>query len=293
MDNQVDKIAAALSKAQGEMKAAVLSKTAMIKSDRGSYQYSYADLNDVWSAIREPFAKNGLSVSQIEGAEYKNEEYIDKYDNKTKIRGVAIVSVTTLLMHESGQTLQSTLSLKAADDTPQKVGSAITYCRRYGLSGMAGVSCDSDDDGNQAQGQDAQIGPKTSGKAPVATARPPLATAPVNRDDEVTAPNAAAEAEFDKMCPPQNGKAVAGSTPPPMTDVDRGRAGLIGMEAFEALKKLLVEKKIGQKAWKTWLRAAHGFGGIAEITVAKYAEIVGEVNNKTEVIAKFVTEEAK
>lgn len=52
------------------------------------------------------------------------------------------------LRHESGETLEATFPIKATD--PQKVGSEITYYRRYALAALTGVVADEDDDGNTA-----------------------------------------------------------------------------------------------------------------------------------------------
>ena len=68
------------------------------------------------------------------------------------------VTVTTLLMHSSGEWLASDLTVTADKGTAQGIGSAITYARRYGLSSVVGVAPgddiadEGDDDGNAASG---------------------------------------------------------------------------------------------------------------------------------------------
>lgn len=52
------------------------------------------------------------------------------------------------LLHTSGETL--TASFPITETNPQKVGSAISYYRRYGLAALTGVVADTDDDGNAA-----------------------------------------------------------------------------------------------------------------------------------------------
>lgn len=52
------------------------------------------------------------------------------------------------LIHASGASL--TASFPIAETNPQKVGSAITYYRRYALASMTGIVADLDDDGNAA-----------------------------------------------------------------------------------------------------------------------------------------------
>lgn len=59
--------------------------------------------------------------------------------------------LTTLLMHtESGEFIQTEYDLNAMQNTPQGIGSAITYARRYSLTATLGLNIDEDDDGNAA-----------------------------------------------------------------------------------------------------------------------------------------------
>ncbi len=52
------------------------------------------------------------------------------------------------LLHESGEKLSA--SFPITETNPQKVGSAVTYFRRYALAALTGVVADADDDGNTA-----------------------------------------------------------------------------------------------------------------------------------------------
>jgi hypothetical protein len=61
----------------------------------------------------------------------------------------ARVTVTTILAHSSGEFISEALTMTAAQNTPQGVGSTITYGRRYGLASMVGIAPE-DDDGNAA-----------------------------------------------------------------------------------------------------------------------------------------------
>ena len=101
------------------------------------FKSKYAELADVLDAVREPLNNNGFSVIQPVSSE----------------AGGAVVRITTVLMHKSGQWVRSTLSLRPVKADPQAAGSAITYGRRYGLMAMTGVAPE-DDDGNQASGRD-------------------------------------------------------------------------------------------------------------------------------------------
>lgn len=55
------------------------------------------------------------------------------------------------LLHESGESRSMQFPITATD--PQKVGSAVTYYRRYALAALTGVVADVDDDGNTASQQ--------------------------------------------------------------------------------------------------------------------------------------------
>jgi len=121
----IGKLALALSKAQGEMGHAA--KDAM----NPHFKAKYADLASVISACREVLAKNELAILQPVSAD----------GNK--------VSVKTILAHSSGEFIEETLTLTAKDASPQSLGSAISYGRRYGMASMLGITAD-DDDGNAA-----------------------------------------------------------------------------------------------------------------------------------------------
>lgn len=59
------------------------------------------------------------------------------------------LSLTTRLIHTSGEWIEDTATAPLAKNDPQGYGSAITYLRRYSLAAMTGLYQD-DDDGNSA-----------------------------------------------------------------------------------------------------------------------------------------------
>lgn len=129
-DKPINELATALAKAQSEIKHAEKSaENPAFKRD--GKVLKYATLADVWDACREPLTKNGLSIVQL------------------PVRTEGGVSVTTILMHCSGQSIDSTLEVPAGN-TAQAFGSAITYARRYTLAAIVGIAPDEDDDGAQA-----------------------------------------------------------------------------------------------------------------------------------------------
>ncbi len=89
----------------------------------------YASLSSILDAISAPLTDAGLSVVQLPTGEY---------------------GLTTRIIHESGEWIESTYSMRPARMDPQGMGSAITYQRRYALSAALSLNIDDDDDGNAA-----------------------------------------------------------------------------------------------------------------------------------------------
>lgn len=121
----IAELAKALSKAQGEMGGASKAK------DNPFFKSKYADLGAVIQAVKGPFADNGLSYTQF------------------PIEENGRIGVETMLMHSSGEYLCQSFTVQVGKQDAQGAGSAITYCRRYGLQSIAGIPSE-DDDGNAA-----------------------------------------------------------------------------------------------------------------------------------------------
>lgn len=116
----------ALSRAQAQIRGALKD------SSNPHFKSRYADLESVWDAARKPLTDHGLSVIQEPGFEAPN-----------------LVTLTTILCHESGECRESKSGVTLAKVDAQTVGSAITYLRRYALAAVVGIA-PSDDDGNAA-----------------------------------------------------------------------------------------------------------------------------------------------
>lgn len=128
----INELAAALSRAQNEMGGAVKdSKNPFFKSN-------YADLTSVIKTIKQPFVNNGLSYAQF----------------PVNSSGGNGVGVKTILMHLSGQWIEEEFYLPLAKQDPQAAGSAITYARRYSLAALAGIpSVDDDSEASMMRGK--------------------------------------------------------------------------------------------------------------------------------------------
>jgi hypothetical protein len=121
---QINELATALAKAQGEIAPAIKDK------NNPFFKSSYADLSSIWNACKVPLSKNGLAVLQT-----------------TETKDGQLILITTLA-HASGQWIRSYLPVLSEKQNAQGLGSALTYMRRYALSAMVGVTSDEDDDGN-------------------------------------------------------------------------------------------------------------------------------------------------
>jgi hypothetical protein len=94
----------------------------------------YADLAAVRDCVIPVLSKHKLAVMQL----------ITEHDEKP--------ACITILMHESGEYIETTMYLRPVKQDPQGIGSASTYARRYQLQSIAGVAAEADDDGNHASG---------------------------------------------------------------------------------------------------------------------------------------------
>lgn len=184
--DQINELASALAKAQAKIKGAVKD------SANPFFKSSYADLQSVWDAIREPLSSNGLAVIQT-----------------TATNPAGGLDLVTTLAHSSGQWIEGRFPILPLKNEPQAVGSATSYARRYSLASIVGVY-QTDDDGEQAQARpyvskhDSKPAPHpgqlrpVSAPAPVAATPAPQAEAKPATEENKT-PAAAKKPYFDKI----------------------------------------------------------------------------------------------
>jgi len=145
-------LAPALAKAQAAMKAATMD------GENPHFRSRYATLASINDAVKKPLADHGLCVVQGVGA------------------GEGTAKVSTMILHSSGEWIASELALPVGERaTPQAIGSAISYGRRYGLAALCGVVSDTDDDGNAAE--------ESAKTSPVAAVRKTVTPAPAQADE--------------------------------------------------------------------------------------------------------------
>ena len=188
-------LATALAEAQDEFPVVVKDKTAKVPTKSGGeYKYNYADYAAVIEAATPVLKKHGLSFVQTTG--------FDPEIGHT---------LTTMLLHVSGQWISDTMKLLLPQDTPQVHGSAITYAKRYALSAMLGIAADEDDDGGVAQAAFSDSSPKRA-KAPSSSKSTKQTTAAASKETGEAFDSRSRNkvvAHFAKMDPPVRGDDVA------------------------------------------------------------------------------------
>ena len=98
------------------------------------FKSKYAPLDAIIDATRPVLLKNGLAISQ------------------TPLFRDGTAGVETTIIHKDGHSTTTTLLLPLKDQSPQGVGGAITYARRYALASVLGIASEDDDDGNVSSG---------------------------------------------------------------------------------------------------------------------------------------------
>ena len=124
---QINELASALAKAQAKFSAVPKD------SVNPFFKSSYAALPEVVKTATPVLAEFGLAVSQ----------FISQSEDGSD-------TLTTYLLHSSGQFIAHTMKLHLSKDDPQAQGSAVTYARRYSYMSALGLVADVDDDGNSA-----------------------------------------------------------------------------------------------------------------------------------------------
>jgi hypothetical protein len=134
----------------------------------GSFSYKYADLTDVTEKIMPLLSKHGLAFTA-----------------RPTLNHAAAFVLHYSLVHTTGEMIGGEYPLPS-HGSPQEIGSAITYARRYALVAITGVAPGGDDDDAAAA---MAIKPKAKPVEPVKWDKPLL-----NWDEElaqVTDANAA------------------------------------------------------------------------------------------------------
>lgn len=151
---QIADLSKAFIKAQTKFGAAIKA------SQNPAFRSKYADLASVIDATLEHLNAEGIGVMQHPSLTWEGD------DENLK----AYVMVTTRLQHESGQWMQSDITIPAVQRDrfdAQSVGSAITYACRYALRSICTVPQE-DDDANAASGVGSHEAAQEKGKEKIA-----------------------------------------------------------------------------------------------------------------------------
>lgn len=152
---EIGELAKAVAAAQSVIEPSRKSRDVEVKTRAGdAYGYSYSELDIVWMSCRKALGDNHLAVLQPISSE-----------------GARVV-VTTIVVHgPSGQWVRSEFEIIAQGGTPQAIGSACTYGRRYALMASLGLVVSGEDD----DGQQAEQKPAAQTRSPVPAETPAAA----------------------------------------------------------------------------------------------------------------------
>jgi hypothetical protein len=169
----VTELAAALSMLQSELPRIARADLAQIETKAGGkYTYTYANLAAITDAIMPLLGKHGLA-----------------FICRPTVTGDGRFVLTYSLLHKSGEREDGDYPLPAGG-SPQSIGSAITYGRRYCLCAVTGVAPEEDDDGATAEASSESSTRPVSKGQPAATRRmsrrKPADTAEPITDAQVT-----------------------------------------------------------------------------------------------------------
>lgn len=244
---------ASLAKSYAQFQQEVVNPSNTAKNPQ--FKSNYAPLDEVINTAKPVLAKYGLSVLQSTGSEGES------------------IKVVSILMHESGEYIQSDeLTLPAyqtkgggvKEFNAQGAGSAITYGRRYSLSAILGLASEDDDDGNHASGQN---GYKEASKPQSNSGG--LSEA----DKEKKRQEALAKAEAKR-----NANAGTPAEPSPSTSAEK--ISPAQMKAIENLVNIVARiKGYDKEEYLNNLVAVHGAPELAELTAEQAKSVISQINS--------------
>ena len=108
-------------------------KTPSKNATNPHFKSKYADLQEIIECVRQPLLDAGLTFSQ-----------------QIFTTGSEAYLITLRTIITDGKTSEVLAEFPVSGGTPQAIGSAITYAKRYSLAAAFGLAADEDDDGNAA-----------------------------------------------------------------------------------------------------------------------------------------------
>src|SRR5437588_678525 len=131
--DSVAALASALAKAQAELVNPEKSLTATIRSARpgeGERSFRYAPLSSGLDIVRKTLGQHEIATMQTTALD----------------PAAGMVNLTTMLAHASGEWIASDWPVCPITDmaSPQRMGAALTYARRYPLFTLVGIAGEDD-----------------------------------------------------------------------------------------------------------------------------------------------------
>lgn len=111
------------------------SEVEVLTKSGGKYRFKYASFGNIVQTIKQPMFDSRLGYTFITD----NEKF------------------TCRIVHESGESLDTSIPMPRFKESMQENGSLLTYCKRYTLVLALGLDVDADDDSNLADGNEATV----------------------------------------------------------------------------------------------------------------------------------------
>jgi ERF superfamily len=145
---KVSSVLKAMLQAMNYVKPPKMTKTAVVETSRRTYSYKYAGLKEVMQALmgegeiegdikpeRSPYPAFGLMIC-----------------HQPVIFGRQMFMVTKILHADSGEFIANIYPvIDNINASPQSIGSATTYARRYAIMSLTSMVAEDDDDGQSAK----------------------------------------------------------------------------------------------------------------------------------------------
>src|ERR671913_235672 len=145
-------IAAALARAQLELTNPEKSLIGTIPgmTPRGDRSFRYAPLSTGLDLVRKSLGRHEIATVQTTAIDQE----------------AGLVRLTTVLAHSSGEWVSSEWRVCPVSETasPQRMGSALTYARRYALFTLVGIAGEDDLDAPDLDGVERAAGPPADGR---------------------------------------------------------------------------------------------------------------------------------
>jgi len=131
--SSITNLAAALAKAQGEL------KNPHFDAENPHFKSKFASLMSVRDSVIPVLTKHGLSLSQW------------------PVSNGSYAGCVNILSHETGEWMEETFTIPVDKGNAHGYASAVTYAKRLSMQAIAAVVGSNDDDGNVASGSKRKI----------------------------------------------------------------------------------------------------------------------------------------